>query len=213
MCVNRKGDVMTIGKMIVYSLSTNVSITLEELEEKAEEYNIPFWILPTNEHVEIKRLRTMLQKAFFYCNGINIRENGGVVFIPKNSIPTWNDIRDLIKSVYGFKELVEISYEDTQNNKGIIQKKFKDELDIFLNKEVPNFKDERGNFRLPRVRIDLMNCTKSRIEYMRSKTAIYSGIVGGFDYYIHKINFLYDGIQEAIEMREEEIEEEKLYGY
>lgn len=203
----------TMGNLVMYSLSTNVMITLEELEEKAEEYNIPFWLLPSNENVDIKRLRNMLQKAFFYCNSVNIRENGGVVFIPKQSLHTWNDIRDLILSVYGFKELIEFSLEDISDNKGIVHKKIKEELDMFLNKEIPSFKDRDGNFRLPRVRIDVMNCTKSRIEHMKNKASIYRELVGGLDYYINKINFLYDGIQKAIEIRLEEIEEERLYGY
>jgi len=202
-----------IGKLVVYSLSTNVSISLEELEEKAEKYNIPFWILPSSENIEIKRLRAMLQKAFFYCNAVDVRENGGVVFIPKLSVPVWNDIRELISSVNGFKELIELSLEDTNDNKKILFSKIQKEIDNFLNKEIPSFKDENGNFRLPRVRVDLMNCTKSRIQYMKNKASIYNVDVGGLENYIHKIDFLYDGIQEAIENRLEEIEEERLYGY
>ena len=203
----------TMGNLVMYSLSTNVMITLEELEEKAEGYNIPFWLLPSNENVDIKRLRNMLQKAFFYCNSVNIRENGGVVFIPKHSVPIWKDVKGLISSVDGFKEIIELSLEDNADNKRVLYSKIQIELDEFLNKEIPSFKDRDGNFRLPRVRIDVMNCTKSRIEYMKKKSAIYNGVIGGLEEYINKINFLYDGIQKAIEIRLEEIEEERLYGY
>jgi len=202
-----------MGKLVVYSLSTNVSISLEVLEEKAEKYNIPFWILPSSENIEIKRLRAMLQKAFFHCNAVDVRENGGVVFIPKQSIPIWNDIRILISSVNGFKEIVELSLENNTDNRKVLFSRFKMELDDFLDKEIPSFKDENGKFRLPRVRVDLMNCTRSRIAYMKTKASIYNEVIGGLEDYIHKINFLYDGIQEAIENRLEEIEEERLYGY
>lgn len=210
-CVEiRKGDVMT-GKIIMYSLNSGINLTLEDMDEKAETFGVPLSLLPLDEKIKIAHVRTMLRKTFSLCFAVTVRKNGGVVFIPQNCLQLWGAVKQLFMSMGIIKDVVEFTLSEVDI--GIVSLKFKEELKDFFEKEVPLFKDENGYFRLPHIRIDMMNCTKFRIEYMLKKIELYSRLGADLTMQKGKIESLYNAIQRAIEIRTEEIEEEKLYGY
>lgn len=199
-----------MGKLILYSLFSGVNVDLEELENKAEQFDVDMDLLPVSTPVNIKRIRLMLKKTFHSCFGIDIRENGGVVFIPSQYLSEWNKVKELLLSV-GAVEIDEVDVG--VSNANLIFKKLDKKLKDFFCKEGPSFLDERGKFKLPRTRIDLMYCTQLRIVYYLELHKVYSEILGNKSVYNDKINSLYDAIKKAIEIRTEEIEEERLYGY
>lgn len=208
--VKERNDVMTIGKIIMYSLSSNVNINLEEMEDKARELDIPIDLLPTTDDVNIKRIRKMLEKTFRLCYSVKIRKNGGAVFIPRQYIHCWYKIKELLLSMDALKDVVEIFVSD--NDRDIIFDIIEEEMEVFFDKETSPFKDSNGRIGLPHGRIDALYCANARICEARKKAEIYSTALGlEMGVYGKKVVSLCGWIKKGIENRIEEIEEDSLY--
>lgn len=200
-----------IGRVVLYNLSsTRTNLELEDLENVADELNIPMSILPNADPITISKIRKSLKRVFKQCFGIDIRKNGGVVFIPLARTYQW----DILKRLFISTETADIlEFDICEDNKLLVSQCFDRYMKDFFYEEAPTLLDKDGKFKLPRVRIDVMNCLGMRFKYMLDMIDAYSKILGEKCEYEDKIKQLYTSLQVAIEKRMEEIEEERLYGY
>jgi len=166
-----------LGSLIIYSLSTSISIDPEEFREDAISSKVPLHLLPNpiNGVLPIKQIRKMLVDAFNYCYGINIRCNGGVVFIPEDMFPEWNRIMLMLFHYEGIDFQV-IGVYSTPVERGVLLNRIKSEIDVFYKKEIAHLND-KGKGDITKGSVDVINNCLRRVKYMQCKTEVYSDIL------------------------------------
>ena len=185
-----------LGIMFVYSLSTSIKINWQEFLAEAKMNAVLYDFIPVQKGkrkkeniLRIKEVRNSIAKVGKMCFGLSIRENGGVLFIPKEKLNEWTPYVDTILSFPGINA-VEVEVTDTKQNNTLITKALLDEVKN-------NFKDEigklegrdniKGNLKdltlhfmkaaqENKLKIDATNNMYNRLLDMKRKVLFYEGL-------------------------------------
>lgn len=188
-----------LGKMIMYSLSSSLKVDLRTFLQVAKENHVPEEMLPMHtsktinkECLEIKEVRRSIVKAVEHCRGLNIRNNGGVVFIPERYLPMWNKFEDLmLNENFDGIDIVVMDVANTVDNRTVIARAVLEEakgslqLEIYkltgIKEEGKNMKELLEDFirsvRRNKLKIDATNNMNERLADEYNKAKMYEGIV------------------------------------
>lgn len=113
-----------MGIIVLYSLYSGLQIDHEELVSVADEKGCPVeWLpSPTPNHegvIEVKGLRRSIAKVMDICGGVQVRDNGGAVFIPSDNIKKWKAFENTIRQFAGV-EFVNIEVAFTEANRKMV---------------------------------------------------------------------------------------------
>ena len=83
--------------------------------------------------LEVKKQRRALMKAVETNQGLSFRQNGGVVFIPRNKVSSWEQYEETVPDGVC---IIPVDVADTESNKGVIVKALLNETKNYLRQEI-----------------------------------------------------------------------------
>lgn len=133
-----------LGKIVTYSLSTDLEIEWTLFFSIAKGHGIPYELIPTPTFknkkdcvMQIKEVRRNIAKVLEYNLGVSVRQNGGAVFIPQERVADWDIYQSVItnEKLSGI-DIITLDIADTTENKKTIVKGLLNEIKNSLRDEV-----------------------------------------------------------------------------
>lgn len=187
---------MLLGKLFIYSLKTDLKINWKEFFDEAKLNEVLDEFIPIqkgknriNGTMGVKEIRRNIINVAIKCFYLSIRENGGVLFIPKDKLDEWTPYETTLLCFPGI-EVACVDVIDTAENRQIIIKallnetkeKFKEEIHKLDGSEniVGNLKELSLRFMKAssgnKLKIDATNYMYNRLLEMRRKVIYYEGL-------------------------------------
>ena len=184
---------MLLGKMFIYSMKSDIKISWKEFFAEAKMNGVLYEFIPIqkgkkkeNGILAVKEVRHSIIKVCGKCFGLFVRENGGVLFIPKDKFDEWNPYEKTLVSFPGL-EVVDLDVMDSAENRRVIvqalhnevKENFKDEINKLDGSEdiVGNLKELTLHFikaaQEKKLKIDATTNMYNRLLTMRDKVTYY----------------------------------------
>lgn len=193
------------GVMAVISLSTDINIDWDLLYDKGKGMDIDNEDIPlptpANKHkniLEIKEIRRAIENFMKKCNGVKVRESGGVFFVPRDFLCNWLHYCKFLTEFKGI-EIINFDVYETATNKNIIAKAFLEDIRRRLKEEVKKLSKRiaEGNIKeisaslivdlgTRKISIRAIDFMYGRLEYMTGKIDIYETILNMDMNYVRK---------------------------
>ena len=180
-----------LGKVITYSLSTNLEINWDELLADCKQLNVPEYVFPITkkEYLNIRDIRESILRTMKKNYAVSLRDNGGCFYIPHYLEDDWEDYESALTNYDGVV-ITSLDLADTESNKRqIVQALLNDVRESYreLNKKITGKKGDKQNLTITvmfflnllvtkQLDINMVDCISRKLQTIQDKVSIYERV-------------------------------------
>lgn len=180
-----------LGKVITYSLSTNLEINWDELLADCNQLNVPEYVFPITkkEYLNIRDVRESILRTMKKNYAVSLRDNGGCFYIPHYLEDDWNNYESALTNYDGVV-ITSLDLADTENNKRqVVQALLNDVRESYreLNKKITGKKGDKQNLTITvmfflnllvtkQLDVNMVDCISRKLQTIQDKVSIYERV-------------------------------------
>lgn len=180
-----------LGKVITYSLSTNLEINWDELLADCKQLNVPEYVFPITkkEYLNIRDVRESILRTMKKNYAVSLRDNGGCFYIPHYLEDEWNNYESALTNYDGVV-ITSLDLASTEHNKRqVIQALLNDVRESYreLNKKITGKKGDKQNLTITvmfflnllvtkQLDINMVDCISRKLQTIQDKVCIYERV-------------------------------------
>ena len=214
----------SLGKIVMYSLSSKLEINWDDLFDEAKRCGLPYDLIPMpvlskreRNVLEIKELRRSIVKVMERNFGVSLRSNGGGMFIPQDNVKEWEVYEKIITSKkFEGIEITSIDIADTEDNKKKVIIALLNEVRDDFNQEICKLcgeKQEGANLKElvrmflvfaqgNRIKVDAANNMLNRLIVVKDKVERYEEFLDiDLTYIIDNMDIAINGFSKVYEAK------------